>query len=57
MNELDHLLAHMVEQEPRLELVADTLRNLALDDTVSPVVFAQVCAAIFRALDLWLEAR
>jgi len=49
-------LALMVEREPRLQIVADTLRDVALDATVSPRVFDQVCAAIFAALDLWLEA-
>lgn len=50
-------LATLRAAHPSFGPVADTLVDLANDDTVSPQVYLRVCEAVFTVLNAWAESR
>lgn len=51
--DLEELLAFLRAAHPSFASVADTLTDLAADDSVSPEVYDRVCDAVFTVLTAW----
>ena len=51
--DLLELLAFLRATHPSFGSVADTLTDLAADDSVSPAVYDRVCDAVFTVLTAW----
>lgn len=54
-SDVERGIAIMRAADPSFGAVADTLLDLANDDTVSPEVYERVCAAVFVVLNAWSD--